>query len=152
MRFCLSVDKPARWGSARAGLDDSGPICGWMAQQVIDHIWVRFPRTGKMLFFMSFFLFFLKLWWWWFVAPLSPKLQTALARFLDELERNQKKENHLNTISKMMGTLVQVQLYTFSYRKALFRPQIMPKIADWGVKTAKIAKSKNMLGPKRQHF
>ena len=51
-----------------------------------------------------------------------------------------------------MGTLVQVQLYTFSYRKALFRPQIMPKIADWGVKTAKIAKSKNMLGPKRQHF
>ena len=63
-----------------------------------------------------------------------------------------KKENHLNTISKMMGTLVQVQLYTFSYRKALFRPQIMPKIADWGVKTAKIAKSKNMLGPKRQHF
>ena len=26
-----------------------------------------------------------------FVAPLSPKLQTALARVLDELERNQKK-------------------------------------------------------------
>ena len=50
----------------------------------------------------------------------TPKLQTALARVLDELERNQKKENHLNTISKMMGTLVQVQLYTFSYRKALF--------------------------------
>ena len=63
-----------------------------------------------------------------------------------------KKENHLDTISKMMGTLVQVQLYTFSYRKALFRPQIMPKIADWGVKTAQIAKSKNMLGPKRQNF
>ena len=42
------------------------------------------------------------------------KLQTALARVLDELERNQKKENHLNTISKMKGTYVQVQLYTFS--------------------------------------
>ena len=33
----------------------------------------------------------------------TPKLQTALARVLDELERNQKKENHLITISKMMG-------------------------------------------------
>ena len=30
----------------------------------------------------------------------TPKLQTALARVLDELERNQKKENHLNTTSK----------------------------------------------------
>ena len=36
----------------------------------------------------------------------TPKLQTALARVLDELERNKKKENHLNTISKMIGTLV----------------------------------------------
>ena len=35
----------------------------------------------------------------------TPKLQTALARVLDELERNQKKENHLQTNSKMMGTL-----------------------------------------------
>ena len=26
--------------------------------------------------------------WWWFVARLSPKLQTALARVLDKLERN----------------------------------------------------------------
>ncbi len=50
----------------------------------------------------------------------SPKLQTVLTRVLDELERNQKKENHLNSISKMMGTLVQAQLYTFSYRKAQF--------------------------------
>ena len=40
----------------------------------------------------------------------TPKLQTALARILDELERNQKKENHLHTISKMMGTLVHVHL------------------------------------------
>ena len=30
------------------------------------------------------------------------KLQTALARVLDKLERNQKKENHLYTISKKM--------------------------------------------------
>ena len=49
----------------------------------------------------------------------TPKLQTALAWVLDELERNQKKENHLNTISKMMGTLVHLRLYTFSYRKAV---------------------------------
>ena len=62
----------------------------------------------------------------------QPKLQTALARVLDKLERNQKKENHLHTISKMMGTLVHVQLYTFSYRKPVIRPQNMPKTADWG--------------------
>ena len=34
--------------------------------------------------------------------------------------------------SKMMGTLVHVQLYTFSYRKPVIRPQNMPKTADWG--------------------
>ena len=51
---------------------------------------------------------------------------------LNKPERNQKKENHLNTISKMMGTLVHVQLHTFSYRKAVIRPQNMPKTADWG--------------------
>ena len=28
---------------------------------------------------------------WWFVAPLSPKRQTALARVLDDLERKKKK-------------------------------------------------------------
>ena len=61
--------------------------------------------------------------WWWFVARLSPKLQTVVTWVLDELERNQKKENHLKTISKMMGTLVQVQLYTFSSRMALYRPR-----------------------------
>ena len=33
----------------------------------------------------------------------SHQLQTALARVLDELERNQKEDNHLNTISQMMG-------------------------------------------------
>ena len=62
----------------------------------------------------------------------TSKLQTALARVLDELERNQKKENHLQTISKMMGTLVHVQLYTFSYRKPVIRPQNMPRTAYWG--------------------
>ena len=62
----------------------------------------------------------------------TPKLPRALTLVLDELERNQKKENHLHTISKMMGTLVHVQLYTFSYRKPVIRPQNMPKIADWG--------------------
>ena len=39
--------------------------------------------------------------------------------------------NHLHTISKMMGTLVHVQLYTFSYIKPVIRPQNMPKTADW---------------------
>ena len=34
-----------------------------------------------------------------------------------------KKKNHLNTISTIMGTLVQPQLCKFSYRKALFWPQ-----------------------------
>ena len=62
----------------------------------------------------------------------TQKLQTALAWKIDELERNQKKENNLNMISKMMGTLVHAQLYTFSYRKAVIRPQNMPKTADWG--------------------
>ena len=62
----------------------------------------------------------------------TPKLQRALTWVLDELERNQKKENHLNTISKMMGTLVHLQLYTFSNRKAVIRPQNMPETADWG--------------------
>ena len=55
------------------------------------------------------------------------QLQTALAQVLDELERNQRKENHLNTIFKMMGTLVHVQLYTYNYRKAVIRPQNMQK-------------------------
>ena len=54
------------------------------------------------------------------------------SRVLDEQEDNQKKENHLNTISKIMGTLVQVQLYTYIYRKAVIQPQNMPKSADWG--------------------
>ena len=62
----------------------------------------------------------------------TPKLQTALARVPDKLERNQKKENHLHTISKMMGTLVHVQWYTLSNRKPVIRPQNMPKTADWG--------------------
>ena len=49
-------------------------------------------------------------------------MKTAVTWVLDELERNQKEKNHLNSISKMMGTLVQPQLYTFNYREALFRP------------------------------
>ena len=56
--------------------------------------------------------------------------QTTLTRVLDELVKNQKNEIHLDIISKMMGTLVQVHLYTFRYRKALFWPQKLPKIAD----------------------
>ena len=60
------------------------------------------------------------------------KIKNTQLNLLDELERNQKKENHPNSISKMMGTLVHVQLYTFSFRKAVIRPQNMPKTADWG--------------------
>ena len=37
-------------------------------------------------------------WWWWFEAPLSPKLQTALARFLDELQ------SLVKTRSSALGT------------------------------------------------
>ena len=61
----------------------------------------------------------------------TSKLERALAWVLDELEGNQRKENHLHTIFKMIGTLVHVQLYTFSYRKPVIRPQNMPKTADW---------------------
>ena len=46
----------------------------------------------------------------------------------------------------MIGTLVQVHLYTFSYRKPLFRPRIVPKIGNWCetvTVTVKNAKSKN---------
>ena len=50
----------------------------------------------------------------------NEQIMAALARIPDELERNQKQENHPNTISKMMDspldTLGQVQLFTFSYR------------------------------------
>ena len=53
-----------------------------------------------------------------------------------------KKENNLNIISKMMGTLVHVKLYAFSYRKAVIRPQNMPKTADWGQKRSKLCNSK----------
>ena len=74
------------------------------------------------------------------------QLQTALAWVLDELEGNQKKENPPNTISKMMGTLVPVQLYMFSYRKAVIRPQNMPKNADWGYYRS------NLLNPKKNEF
>ena len=48
------------------------------------------------------------------------------------LEGNQNKENHPHTISKMMGTSVHVQLYTFSNSKAEIRPQNMPKPPNWG--------------------
>ena len=46
------------------------------------------------------------------------KLAKDLADF-DNLRETEKKKNHLNTISKIMGTLVQPQLCTFSYREAL---------------------------------
>ena len=42
----------------------------------------------------------------------------------------------------MINTLVHLQLYTFSYRKAVIRPQNMPKTADWGRKRSKLWYSK----------
>ena len=38
----------------------------------------------------------------------------------------------------MMGTLVHVQLYTFIYRKAVIRPQNMPKTATCGQNWSKL--------------
>ena len=35
-------------------------------------------------------------------------------------------------LKKIMGTKVQAQLYTVSFRKAIYRPQKLLKIADWG--------------------
>ena len=49
------------------------------------------------------------------------------------LERNQKKENHLNAISKM-GTHSSGSAVHVYFQEALYRPQILPKIADWGEK------------------
>ena len=42
-----------------------------------------------------------------------------------------KKEIYLNTISKMMDTIVHVQLSTFSYRNVVNWPQNIPKNPDW---------------------
>ena len=61
----------------------------------------------------------------------TPKLQRALTWVLDELEKNQKKVNHLKTTSKMMGTSVHVQVYMLSYRNTVIQPQNMPKTVDW---------------------
>ena len=66
----------------------------------------QLPQDGENGQNVAFFLFF-------------EALQTALAQVLDELEGNQKKENHRHTISKIMGTSVHVQFYTFSYREAV---------------------------------
>ena len=43
-------------------------------------------------------------------------------------------------------------VYTFSYRKALFRPQIVPKIANWGLRAVKIAKSKKYARTEKKVF
>ena len=44
-------------------------------------------------------------------------------------------EPELDTIFKMIGTLVQVKSHTFSFRKALIQPQ---KLANWGQKRSKL--------------
>ena len=67
-----------------------------------------------------------------------PNFKQLQLGFQTSQRGTKKKENHLHTISKMMGTLVHVQLYTFSYRKPVIRPQNMPKTADWGQKRSKL--------------
>ena len=66
------------------------------------------------------------------------KSHETMAVFAINLLFERKKKNHLHTNSKMMGTLVQLQLYTLSYRKAVIRPQNMPKTADWGQKRSNL--------------
>ena len=66
---------------------------------------------------------------------ITPPDDREICRSIDSRQAREelkKKENHLHTISKMMGTLVHVQLYTFTYRKPVIRPQKMPETADWG--------------------
>ena len=71
-------------------------------------------------------------------TPKLPNFKQLQLGFQTSQRGTKKKENHLHTISKMMGTLVHVQLYTFSYRKPVIRPQNMPKTADWGQKRSKL--------------
>ena len=72
----------------------------------------------------------------WINLPIILKIVFRLLR--KSSKSSKKRENHLNTISKMMGTLVHLQLYTFSYRKAVIWPQNMPKTADWGWNQSKL--------------
>ena len=66
------------------------------------------------------------------IITIIPNFKQLYIRFWTSYRGTKKKENHPNTIFKIMGTLVHVQLYAFSYRKAVIRPQNMPKTADWG--------------------
>ena len=59
----------------------------------------------------------------------------AVTWVLDELEGNQKKENHLNTMSKMIGTLVQVKLYTLVTGRLSKKPSKIAKKSPIGGKT-----------------
>ena len=64
-----------------------------------------------------------------FISQTSNSSSSGSRKAREELK---KKENHLHTISKMMATSIHVQLYTFSYRKAIIRPQNMPKLLIGG--------------------
>ena len=63
------------------------------------------------------------------------------SRWATEVQK--KMENHQNSISKMMGTLIHGQLYTFSYRAALLWPRRLPKIRLWA-KNMKFSKIKKI--------
>ena len=76
------------------------------------------------------------------------QLQTVVTWVLDELKKNPKeRENHLNTISKMMGTIVQAQLYTFSSRKALYRYIDLKNCQKWPIGAKNGENCLTLLGP-----
>ena len=72
-----------------------------------------------------------------FISQTSNSSSSGSRQAREELK---KKENHLHTISKMMGTLVHVQLYTFSYRKPVIRPQICQKQLKYQIPNTNNAK------------
>ena len=91
--------------------------------------------------------FFWQLWWWWFVAPLSPKLHTALAQVLDARwdreepkKRTASKKNFQDDWFRSSCTcLVTGRLYSDL--------KIAREIRFWAEKI-----SKRIIGPKRKYF
>ena len=68
----------------------------------------------------------------------TPKLQTALARVLDKLERNQKKGKSSTYNFQDDGHISSCPVVHVSYRKPVIWPKNMPKTADWGKKRSKL--------------
>ena len=60
----------------------------------------------------------------------TPKLKAALARVLDEVERNQKKGKSSKYNFQDDGHISSCSIER--YRKEIYQPQKLLKIADWG--------------------